>query len=98
MSTPTTDRGAIEQIIRALRAAGWELDSVDDGDGELQKVATEPAAIEAIMAVDCAHLYVRRAGIVGWVFFVLGNDPEEVANDYTVTLSDAIDPLTDTWF
>lgn len=98
MSAPSSDQAAIRQIIRALRAAGYTLDSVNDGEEDVP-VKTETEAIEAIMAVDCATLYVdhptKRSS---HVFFVLGNDPEEVACDYGVSLSDVIDPLTESWW
>lgn len=97
MATPESDSAAIRQIIRGLRAAGWELDSVWDGE-ESEPVTTETAAIEAITGLDQAHLYVKKQGVDGWVFFVLGNEPFEVANDYTTNLSDAIDPITEPWF
>lgn len=101
MSTPKTDEAAIRAIIRALRAADYTLDVVHDGEEEIS-VSTEPEALDAIMAVDCARLYVKRAAdggqTVGWVFFVLGNDPEEVACDYTVNLGEVIDPLTESWW
>jgi len=103
MGAPTTDRGGIEQVIRALRAAGWELDYVDDTEEKIP-VSTEPEAVEAITAVDEAFLHVKKResnGVVydtGYVFFVLGNDPEEVVCDHTTNLSDVIDPLTEGWF
>ena len=103
MSAPESDSAAIRQIIRALRKAGWELAYVDDRE-EQTKVKTEQEAIDAITAVDEAFLHLNRRKIGdlgperGYVFFVLGNAPEEVACDYTVNLSDAIDPLTDSWF
>lgn len=99
MSAPSSDTAAIRQIIRALRAADYPLDSVWDGE-ESVEVSTEAEAIEAITAVDQAHLYVKtpNRGILGWVFFVLGNDPEEVAADWTVNLSPVLDPLTESWW
>ena len=98
MSIPKTDEAAVRAIIRALRGAGWRLEFVDDGE-ELVPTATEAVAIETVMSVDQATLSVTNAvGATGWVLFVLGNDPEEVACNYTANLSDAIDPLTDTWY
>lgn len=99
MPAPSSDKAGIRQIIRALRDAGWELDYVYDREDETY-VATEGAAIDAIMAVDEAFLYVKRTenGVRGYVFFVLGNDPAEVAADYTVNLSNVIDPLTESWW
>lgn len=45
-----------------------------------------------------AHLYVRKGDETGWVFFVLGNDPEEVINNHTINLSEPLDRLMDSWF
>lgn len=97
MSAPQSDRAAIRQTIRALKAAGWSLDSVWDGE-ESEPVSNESEALKVIMGLDQAHLYVTRDGENAWVFFVLGNDPEEVINNYTISLDDAIEPLTDGWF
>jgi len=98
MAAPSTDRAAATQIIRALIHEGWRPRTVDDG-GDDVKVVTVTEALDAIFAVDAAHLHVEhRNGEWGWVWFVLGNDPEEVAADYTVNLSDAIDPVTDRWW
>lgn len=99
MTTPTTDRAAATAIIRAVIHAGWRLDRVNDG-GDVIPVTTVREALEAIFAVDMAHLFVQHpeTDAVGWIWFVLGNDPEEVAADHTVNLSPAIDPLTDAWW
>jgi hypothetical protein len=98
MSAPTTDTAAIRQIIRALRDADYVLDYVDDG-GEEIKVSTEQEAIDAITAVDSAHLFVTHpTNSPSHVWFVLGNDPEEVAADHGVSLEDAIGPLMRSWW
>lgn len=94
-TTPTTDRGGIQQAIRALRADGWELRSVNDG-GENVRVRTETEAVENITAVDEAWLHVKRGDERGYVFFVLGNAPDEVVCDYTTNLT-ALDALIDAW-
>lgn len=112
MSAPTTDRGGIQQVIRALKNAGWEIDSAWDGEESLEN-PTETAAIDWVMAVDSGHIYFRRDMSVtgpngepdnpatetetGWVFFVLGNAPDEVVNDYTTNLT-AVDTLTRSWW
>lgn len=96
MAAPTSDRGGIQQVIRGLRADGWSLDFVDDGEEDVP-VTNETEAIEAIMAVDMAHLFVRKGEERGHVWFVLGNDPDEVAADYTLTLSATLDPLIERW-
>ena len=99
MSTPSTDRAAATAIIRGVINAGWRLDRVNDGD-DVIPVTTVTQALDAIFAVDMAHLFVQHPATdaVGWIWFVLGNEPEEVACDHTVNLSPAIDPITDKWW
>jgi hypothetical protein len=102
MSTPSTDKAAIRQIIRALIAAGHTLAFVYDGEEDVP-VTNETEAIDAIMAVDQAHLHVHlplqplREQERGYVFFVLGNEPYEVACDYTLNLDPVLGPLTSSW-
>ena len=51
------------------------------------------------MAVDSAWLRVTHPlqSKSGHVFFVLGNDPEEVICDYTINLDHVIGPLMESW-
>jgi hypothetical protein len=98
MAAPTSDKAGIRQTIRALRNGGWELDSVWDGEESIP-VTNESEAINAIMALDMAHLYFKHdESEYGFVYFVLGNEPDEVINDYTVNLSSVIEPMTDVWY
>lgn len=99
MSAPKNDESGIRQTIRALRAAGYVLDYVNDGE-ELVNVTNEKEAIEAIMAVDDAYLHVKFSDgePASWVRFVMGNDPEEVICDHGVSLSHVLDPLTEGWW
>jgi hypothetical protein len=107
VSTPKDDKSAIRLIIRAIRAAGWDLDYVDDREEETP-VKTEAEALDLIMDLDEVFLVVTRLDpqpgssvklkTRGHVFFVLGNDPDEVACDYTVNLEPAIGPLIESWF
>lgn len=97
MTAPSSDRAGIRQTIRTLRAAGWELDYVCDQEEDLP-VTNEDEAIKAIMAVDEAFLNIKRGDETGYVFFVLGNSPEEVIADSTVNLLDTLDPMTNAWF
>lgn len=97
MGTPTTDRGAIRQIIRALRNHGYTLDAVNNGE-EIIQVTNEREAVEEIMAVDEAVLFVDHPSKhSSLVCFVLGNEPYEVAADYGESLEPVIGPLTDSW-
>jgi hypothetical protein len=102
MTTPSTDRSAIAQIIKAVKAAGWVLDHVDDGEDGIPAYDTAQIALNAITAVDTAYLYVHEkaggpGGTKGWIYFVLGNEPFEVAADYTLNLESAIGPLMEGW-
>lgn len=102
MTAPSSDRAGVRQTIRAAARAGWKLDSVWDGEESLEK-PNETEAVKAVMDLDQAHIYFTHANgegepLMGWVFFVLGNDPEEVINDYTTNLEGFIEPLTDGWF
>jgi hypothetical protein len=96
VSAPSSDRAGIRQAIRAVRAAGWELSSVWDGE-EVLAVRTEDEAIEAVTAVDSATLNLTRDSDAGSILFVLGNDPEEVVCNYTTNLDPWIDRLIDSW-
>lgn len=102
MSAPSSDRAGIRQIIRALRAADYSLVEVWDGE-ETVKVSTEAEAIDAVMSVDDATLFVRTpdGSRNPWVRFVLGNDPEEVVCDHVVDCQDfeqVIDSVTSGWW
>jgi hypothetical protein len=104
MSAPTSDSAGIRQTIRALKADGWELDFVFDGEEDIP-VSNEREAIDAITAVDDAFLnvkrmserYPERVNDTGWVRFVLGNEPDEVVCDYTTNL-ECVDTLTRGWY
>jgi hypothetical protein len=99
MTAPSSDRAGIRQTIRALKAAGYRLDYVDDG-GDYVKVKTETEAIDAILAVDDAWLYVTHTDPnlrTSGVRFVMGNQPEEVVCDYGMRLDWVLAPLTDSW-
>lgn len=102
MSAPSSDRAGIRQIIRALREKGYTLVEVYDGEEDV-KVSTETEAIDAIMAVDDATLFVRTpdGSRNPWVRFVLGNDPEEVVCDHVVDCQDfeeIINSVTERWW
>lgn len=98
MSTPKTDSAAIRQIIRAVRKADWTLVRVNDGE-DILSVSNEKQALDAITAVDAAWLILKSPnGARGQILFVLGNDPEEVAADWSVNLSPVLDPLTESWW
>jgi hypothetical protein len=96
MSAPSSDRAAIRQTVRALKASGHTLKRVWDGE-EFVPVSNERDAIEAIMATDESTLYVGNDWVNEWVMFILGNEPFEVVADYSMSLESIIEPLFDRW-
>jgi hypothetical protein len=101
MATPKTDEAGIRQVIRALRAADHVIIGGHDGEDFFESPANETEAnlIANLTACDSSTLHVRLPdGSNSHVFFVLGNDPEEVVCDYGVSLSPVIDPLTEGWW
>lgn len=102
MSAPSSDKAAIRQTIRALRAANHVLNGVNYGDGliEFGPDATEDQILEELTAADEATLFVTLPdGVLeSFIFFVLGNEPFEVICDHGVKLSPVLDPLTRKWW
>lgn len=95
---PSNDKEAIFLILDGLREQGVMVTEVHDGEEEIP-VASVSDAVEAVTAVDMATVYVTKPnGGESFIFFVLGNDPEEVAADYGVSLSNYIDPIVDPWW
>ena len=99
MPTPSSDKAAIRQVIRALVNDGYELVRVDNRE-EFISVTNESEAIEAITEVDEAALYVKYGNhnTTHWVYFVLDNVPYVVVGDYSESLSHVINPLIDSWW
>lgn len=95
---PNSDLEAVHLIIEGMLATGHKLMSVFDTEENIF-VNTLEEALDAIFAVDMAHLHLRLPnGDTGWIWFVLGNDPEEVAADYTVNLDPHIDNIISPWW
>lgn len=101
MSAPSTESAAIRRLIRVSLTDGWKPLHVIYTDNEEVPVTNESEALEAILAVDEAYLrFTRGEGDEqewGWIRFVMGNDPDEVACDYTVNLT-AVDRETSSWW
>lgn len=101
MGAPSSDKAAIRQTIRALRKADHVIYGGHDGEEEVSYApdASEDAIIADMTACDSSTLWVRLPdGSESFVFFVLGNDPEEVICDHGVSLSPVLDPLTEGWW
>lgn len=102
MSAPSSDGAGIRQVIRALRAEGYVITGVHDGDDHVAGITAETPEhilVANLTACDDSALYVRTPeGRDSHVYFVLGNDPEEVVCDYGVSLEPVIGPLTEGWW
>lgn len=98
---PKSDREAVTLIVEGLSQQGLMPEKVYNGD-EYVEVSTVEEAIEEIMAVDGATLWVDlgkgHAPRYSFLFFVLGNEPYEVLADYGVTMSQFVDPICDPWW
>lgn len=103
MGAPSSDKAGVRQTIRALRAADHVITAVEDGAGEVIPFgpdASEDDIIADVMSCDDGLLRVTLPDglVTGHVYFVFGNDPEEVICDHTVNLSPVLDPLTEGWW
>lgn len=101
MSKPTTDRGAITQILTRLSESGWTPRMLITNDDEAVPATTVHEATKAVMEVEEAFVVVEDAtkGHRGWLYFVLGNeDPDEVLCNYTVNLEPALEWMKTEWW
>ena len=102
MAAPSSDKAAIRQVIRALRSAGYTITGGHDGDYffEVAPDVSEDVLINDYLTVcDDSTLHTWKDGEGNsHVYFVLGNDPEEVICDHGVSLSPVLDPLTEGWW
>lgn len=104
MSAPSSDKAGIRQVIRALRNAGYTVTGGHDGDDffEVAPDVSEDVLINDYLTVcDESTLHTAKVGAEPYnshIFFVLGNDPEEVVNDYGVSLEPVLGPLTQGWW
>lgn len=110
MTAPSSDRAGIRQVIRALRRADHVIIGGHDGEDffEVESDVSEDVLIERLTACDSSTLHVLLpAGTSrhvenghrnGHVYFVLGNDPDEVICDHSVNLGVVLDPLTESWW
>lgn len=98
MSVPSSDRAAIRTILRTLAEDGWTFDHCDNGDELFYYTpkATTTDVLRDVTDVDMARIGFAKGEARGWVYFVLGNEPYEVASDYTISLS-VLDTLIDGW-
>ena len=104
MATPKNDRAAIVQVICALKKAGWNPVSIADPETVMVKTKT-PGEIADLITGNyfSAVLYFKKDGPdirPQCVYFVLGNDPDEVVCDYTMSdneFDSVISTLLESW-
>ena len=99
---PSNDREAISLILDGLTTAGCNVTRVADdtwNPEDQTDVTTVAEAVDLVCGVDEAVVYLDLPdGAETHIYFVLGNDPEEVASDYGVSLSPYIDPIVNPWW
>lgn len=99
---PSNDREAISLIIDGLIERGCTPTVSRDGENEDQPYTDKESALDWLTSCDESVLFVNlpegAEDESTFVYFVLGNSPEEVACDYGVSLSPYIDPITDPWW
>lgn len=99
---PSNDREAVTLILDGLVEKGWSVIEVADdtyNTNEREEVSTVAEAVDLVMGVDEAYVFLQKSPKrIQYIFFVLGNDPEEVACDYTVGLDPDLSNITDPWW
>lgn len=99
---PSNDKEAITLILEGLAAKGYHPYEVADDTWNLSDrtdVTTVDEAVELATGVDEAYVFVTTPeNGEGWIRFILGNHPEEVANDYTVNLDPDLSNIIEPWW
>lgn len=96
---PSTDREAISLIIDGLIERGCKPTVSRDGGNDDLPYADKNEALDWLTSCDESVLFVDLPdGNDGYIYFVLGNDPEEVPSDYTVNLEKFLDPIVQPWW
>lgn len=94
----------VRSLLNTLQEAGFTLIAVNDGEERItldeRSVTARRMAAEAICSVDDSVLEINGWGRQGKVWIVLGNEPEELAADYSgdfPELEEAIDDHARAW-
>lgn len=98
---PSTDYEAISLIIDGLIERGCTPTIVRDGAEEDFPYTDKETALSNLTSCDESVLFVDLPAAAerksSFIYFVLGNDPEEVACDYGVSLEPYLDPIIQPW-
>lgn len=106
---PSNDTEAITLILQGLADKGWRCYMVQDDTwnsdpADNVMISTIEQAVEVCTGVDEAFAYflhgddVADDGPSAWIHFVLGNDPEEVASNYTTNMDPDLDNIVKPWW
>lgn len=99
---PSNDREAISLIIDGLIERGCTPTMSRDGDSEDLVYTDKESALDWLTSCDESILFVDLPTEAdrdsSHIYFVLGNDPEEVACDYGVSISPYLDPIVEPWW
>lgn len=82
------ERKIATAFVKAAIREKYEI-VVDYGDGPTDLLFTTRSVLAAMFQGDEDRLYLYKKGgtrIVGWVYFVYGNDGWDVISDYTTNL------------
>lgn len=108
---PSNDKEAITLILQGMTSMGYTVTSVqqDIRDKYDQILVSEPEQAAALVCeCDEGLVYLNlpnsdtaddgSEGWDGYIYFVLGNEPEEVACDYTTNLDPDLDNIISPWW
>lgn len=99
---PSNDREAISLIIDGLIKVGVTPTMSRDGENEDLPYTDKDSALDWLTSCDESVLFVDLPEgadhPTSHIYFVLGNEPYEVASDYGVSLSPYLDPITEPWW
>ena len=89
MTTPKSDHAAIWQLVLQLQKLGWNPTKISDPESvDVRGMSAKAIADKITENYDEAVLNFKKPEVENfrtqWIYFVMGNDPEEVACDYTV--------------
>lgn len=85
----------VAQLIRQIIQDGYFISLFDGEEYPVEHNRDEVLILNSIGATDADQIWIERSNhsIVGWIYLVYGNEPEEVICDYTA--NDYIEQLVD---